>query len=273
MGFVIAVLAAVYRWRPSPARFALWLVAVSLPLFFVATAFGLARQSSTAGRQDVFLQALGRVEIENPRSMLVQNYGPRVVSLYAYHYYGTEYSALSGFVNHVQPNAPPLSMTVPIVYRRYQSLLGLKTQDEVRQDFHSQFAGTFGTFPRIWFTMYGNVFLEAGRAGIWGFAFLLALLGWLAARRHAAGTGLGHVTPLGVLFLVIIVGVQFLATYEVTFIGLLVALSVIGLSTARSGARGHGAAGLADRHHARTMSSGRLEPVTARLSTSDADRL
>lgn len=185
--------------------------------------FGFARESATAGRQDAFLQAISGITIEDPASPFVSSYVVRSTALYVYFYFGTEYGVLSSYLQIVEPDAPPLSMTAPVFYRRYSDLAGLPSQDDVRAGIHAALQADLALFPRVWSTMYANVFSEAGILGVIALPICLALLHRrlvldVSKRSDAA------LRRLTTFYVGVAAGLMFIPTYEVPFMGLLMVL-------------------------------------------------
>lgn len=193
---------------------------VALPLAgALFLALGFARSSDTVGRQDEFLQAISGITIKDPTSPFVSSYVVRSAALDVYFYFGTEYATLSSHLQIVEPDAPPLSMTVPILYRRYSPMVGLPSQEEVRAGIHAALQANLGVFPRTWATMYSNVFSEAGVLGLLALPVGLALV----HVRLVRGAGILREAPrtkLVTFYVGVAAGIMFLPTYEVAFMGL-----------------------------------------------------
>lgn len=187
--------------------------------------FGILRQSTTEGRQDLFLQSLLATEITDHNSFLVQNYTTRSVSLYLYTYYSPQYTLAAAIMDRMEPGDVPLtSMTAPIVYRRFEDLPGLLTQVEERNTIDLRLEGAFGIFPKVWSTMYTQVYYEMGISGIVGFVVALTVVHFALAASYLRKGEQRPLRNLLVFYCFMIFGIQYIATVEPFFVGLLAAV-------------------------------------------------
>ena len=223
IGLLLMVLVLATVYRSGLSKMMLAILVIGVPLSAGLILFAMARQSSTKGRQDAFLLAISGIKIADQGNWFSSNYARRTSSLYVYYYYGTEPMVLSSAWNNDQSSAPPFSLTVPVLYRRFNGFLGLPTQDEVRAKELERLDSVYGIFPRIWATMYANVFYEWGRLGVFVFVLLLSLMHALLVRSFVLYRSAASSRRLCIFYAGIIFGIMFIPTYEVSFVGLLIA--------------------------------------------------
>lgn len=132
-------------------------------LAFAAAALSIQffRQLSKEGRQTEFLYTISGIEChgwfcENPLEPPL---------LYIYGYFGNIYSGLTIAVSDIA-NAPVFSLSIPVLYRRYSSLIDAPRQDFVTESIGNSIEGRHGIFPNFWATMHATAYYEGGLLGV-----------------------------------------------------------------------------------------------------------
>lgn len=187
----------------------------------LALAVQFLRQLTKEGRQTEFLYTISGIEChawfcENPLETPL---------LYIYGYFGNIYSGLTIAASDIA-NAPVFSLTLPVFYRRFSSLIDGPTQDSVMSSISDSIEGRHDIFPNFWATMHAATFYEAGVFGIVALMALVFLLltfafaGWIrygeTRFQSAACVGMAFLA-VGVMYFPLAEPVSF-----VLFVGMLV---------------------------------------------------
>lgn len=221
MGIILLVLTFVASRRPPLVRTVAAGLFVALAFFVLMTAFGAARQSATKGVQDVALSSLMNFQITDYSHPLMTSYATRTAALYLYLYYGIEYEMAGSIMRNVDVEAPPLSLTVPIVYRRFSRFLGWPDQLSVMTATAQEVENTLGVYPNVWATMFTQVYYEAGPGGVGVFGAVLAIAHLLLVRSLVRGRRNGTLNILTIFYACIVFGIMFAPTREGSITSLL----------------------------------------------------
>lgn len=214
MGIILLTLTYVASRRPPLVKTMLRGALVAGIFFVLMTGFGAVRQSATKGVQDVALRSLMHIEIRDHQHPLMRDYSTRMASLYLYLYYGIEYEMAGSIMRNVDFRAPALSLTAPIIYRRYSGLLGLPGQAAMMKAAADNVEATLGVYPNVWATMFTQAYYEGGRAGVLLFGFALALANFAITRRVTRSRTNGAVNALTIFYACVIFGIMFAPTRE-----------------------------------------------------------
>jgi hypothetical protein len=152
IGIILLVLTYAASRRPPILKTVIAGSIIASLFFVLMVAFGSARQSATKGVQDMALASLMRVEVVDYNHPMARNYAIRTASLYLFIYYGIEYEMAGSIMRDVDFRAPFLSLTVPILYRRFSGPAGLLDQATVMRRAADHVESTLGVSPNVWAT-------------------------------------------------------------------------------------------------------------------------
>lgn len=178
----------------------------------VALAVQFARQSFAEGEQLEYLVAISKIECHGPICRT-----PAVIpAMYVYQYYGTVYIGASFYILQ-EISTPPLSTTLPILYRRVSGFFGLPSHQQAVSQALSKVESESGVFPNFWKTMYGHLYSDFGWIGIIAWVAIYRALITRTVRRFVRSPRIDRVAALSVILAFTIVGVMFTPTTEPIF--------------------------------------------------------
>jgi len=225
IGLILVVYAAILE-RPSieiDLKIVLW---SSLFLIVIGTLFLLmqfARQSFAAEDQLAFIVSISKLTCKGEICST-----PLAVPLgYLFQYFGNIYQGLNYFMQN-DISSPMFSSTVPIFYRRLESIFGLPNAlayfEEIGEALRYN-AG--GVFPNFWKSMYADIFLDFGYFGL-GVFFVAYFLGMTFIIKRVLSIDTEHTKSLFLLLCVYFsTGVMFIQTKETQNLFALIIASIL----------------------------------------------
>jgi hypothetical protein len=132
-------------------------IIIFVGLFFFVVQ--MLRQQNTSGDQLNFILTISGIEcvVED----ICDNQFIILPLAYIFAYFGNIYHGLSLFFEQ-NFDAPFGSLSVPLLYRRFSSIFGLKSQDQVIFRLNNQVESITGNFPAFWKTMFASFLAEGG---------------------------------------------------------------------------------------------------------------
>lgn len=150
---------------------------------------------------------------------------------YLYLYFGVQYQGLTAVVDlsadYSEYRAPLFSQTVPVVYRRLESIFALKPQMEVHMDMYEIFEREYNVFPRFWRTMFSDFISEYGILGIGLLLLLLFMFGLYYLVVFVSSLSTLSFFTLATFYSSVIFGVMFFPLFEPVIFFLFIYLFVI----------------------------------------------
>jgi hypothetical protein len=229
VGLMLVALNALADRRPPFLKTIVWGSIAAVAFFTLMTVFGSLRQSQTKGVQDQALQSLMNTQILDYRTPFTRTYSLRTASLYLFMYYGIEYEMAGSIMRTVDYRAPFLSLTVPIVYRRFSSQLGLPDQGRVMTRVADEVEAKLGVYPNVWATMFIQAFYEGGWPYILGLTTLLSVINLYLTRAVTLRRTNLAVLSLTVFYACLIFGIMFAPTREGSIASMLLILCGLAL--------------------------------------------
>lgn len=232
-GLVIVTINVLADRRPTFLRVVVTGGVLAMVFAILMIQFGMHRQWQTEGVQDDALRGMLAIEVDDYDHPLARNYALRSGALYLYVYYGIELELAGVLMRTFPPSAPLTSLTVPIVYRRVSGRLGLPEQTAVTKDIADTIGTTLGVYPNVWRTMFSQVYMERGFAGVVVLTLILASAHFVLARRFVRRRRNGTLNGLIILYMFVVFGLMYIPTREASTLGLIsFAVAVALLSSA-----------------------------------------
>lgn len=176
--------------------------------------FQFQRQPYAEGNQAQFIYNIANIECKG----LLCNTQVETPLAYLYLYFGIQYSGLSSLqdlsLNHDYVKAPLLSETMPVIYRRLESVFDLPEQAVIDKGVHDSFKANYHIFPNFWKTMFGNFVLEYGFYGIFLLVFLILFFGFFHILTFLKIKSRFSFFVLSVFYSSMIFGIMFFPLFE-----------------------------------------------------------
>lgn len=162
-GLIIILIKLVIILKPKILSINLALLCSLLMVVFLATLYQASRAATDTLSFQSSLSISGVVIDENKLLTPIFKQLTWVMpSLYVlYLYLGVIFDAFYAAISSIPNSIAPLgSLTLPVIYRRFQGILDLPSWENVRLSYHSAIEDKFHVFPRVWSTMFSSPYLE-----------------------------------------------------------------------------------------------------------------
>jgi hypothetical protein len=148
-----------------------------------------------------------------------------------YLYYGVQYDML--YVNITsfdEPIIPLGAWTVPLLYRRYQSIFdlpNLKGIEDLRETVHGNIQKSYNVFPRVWGTMFLPLYLEGGFLLIFVFIIITIYLNFYLVIKYILNFSKNSVINLIIFNVILIYGVMISPFSSTSLLTLVIAAGML----------------------------------------------
>lgn len=171
-GLFVSVLTYAYYNKGKLVVFLWKLMLFSFLFCSVMLIYQFARQQSTSDNQYELVQHILQLDVT------AGDYTDSELTLYAYvyAYFGVEFQSVSYFINDIRNvfEAPFMSLTFPILYRRISDYFGAPSLDDVFDLYKNEVYTATGMNPIFWISAISQLYLEGGL--LWLFVYFAALI-------------------------------------------------------------------------------------------------
>lgn len=170
-GIVIIFIKYTYEKKITLKKTIIYFLIISFITMSIAVSQQLLRDKKSydvISPQEQFSRMGLKINYDHPLAQLIDNSPNNVYLSLAmlYIYYGVEYDMLYvSITSFDEPIIPLGAWTVPLLYRRYQSIFDLpdlKGIEDLRKTVHGNIQKSYNVFPRVWGTMFLPLYLEGG---------------------------------------------------------------------------------------------------------------
>jgi len=216
-GLIIILIQYVYEKKITFKKTIIYLLIISFLTMSIAVSQQLLRDKKSydvISPQEQFSRIGLKINYDHPLAQLIDNSPNNVYLSLAmlYLYYGVQYDML--YVNITsfdEPIIPLGAWTVPLLYRRYQSIFdlpNLKGIEDLRETVHGNIQKSYNVFPRVWGTMFLPLYLEGGFLLIFVVIIITIYLSFYLVIKYILNFSKNSVINLVIFNIILIYGVM-----------------------------------------------------------------
>ncbi|MBC1193977.1 oligosaccharide repeat unit polymerase [Microcystis aeruginosa BLCCF158] len=235
-GLIIIFIKYIYENKITFKKTIIYFLIISFITISIAVSQELLRVKSydVISPQKLFSENIGlEINYNHPLAELIDN-SPTIVYLplaMLYLYYGVEYDML--YVNITsfdEPIIPLGAWTVPLLYRRYQSIFDLpdlKGIEDLRETIHGNIHKSYNVFPRVWGTMFLPLYLEGGFLLILIVVIITIYLNFYLVKKYVLNFPKNSVINLIIFNVILIYGVMVFPFSSTSLLTLVIAAGML----------------------------------------------
>jgi hypothetical protein len=216
-GLIIILIQYVYEKKITFKKTIIYLLIISFLTMSIAVSQQLLRDTKSydvISPQEQFSRMGLKINYDHPLAQLIDNSPNNVYLSLAmlYLYYGVEYDMLYvSITSFDEPIIPLGAWTVPLLYRRYQSIFylpNLKGIEDLRETVHGNIQKSYNVFPRVWGTMFLPLYLEGGFLLIFVVIIITIYLSFYLVIKYILNFSKNSVINLVIFNIILIYGVM-----------------------------------------------------------------
>jgi hypothetical protein len=216
-GLIIILIQYVYEKKITFKKTIIYLLIISFLTMSIAVSQQLLRGKKSydvISPQEQFSRMGLKINYDHPLAQLIDNSPNNVYLSLAmlYLYYGVEYDMLYvSITSFDEPIIPLGAWTVPLLYRRYQSIFdlpNLKGIEDLRETVHGNIQKSYNVFPRVWGTMFLPLYLEGGFLLIFVVIIITIYLSFYLVIKYILNFSKNSVINLVIFNIILIYGVM-----------------------------------------------------------------
>ncbi|MCZ8058054.1 MAG: hypothetical protein O9329_25655 [Microcystis sp. LE19-12.2C] len=235
-GLIIIFIKYIYEKKITFKKTIIYFLIISFITISIAVSQQLLRDKKSydvISPQEQFSRIGLKINYDHPLAQLIDNSPNNVYLSLAmlYLYYGVQYDML--YVNITsfdEPIIPLGAWTVPLLYRRYQSIFdlpNLKGIEDLRETVHGNIQKSYNVFPRVWGTMFLPLYLEGGFLLIFVFIIITIYLNFYLVIKYILNFSKNSVINLIIFNVILIYGVMISPFSSTSLLTLVIAAGML----------------------------------------------
>ncbi len=235
-GLIIIFIKYIYEKKITFKKTIIYFLIISFITMSIAVSQQLLRNEKVydvMSPQELSSQMGLKINYDHPLAQLIDNSPNNVYLSLAmlYIYYGVEYDMLYvSITSFDEPIIPLGAWTVPLLYRRYQSIFDLpdlKGIEDLRKTVHGNIQKSYNVFPRVWGTMFLPLYMEGGFLLILIVVIITIYLNFYLVIKYILNFSKNSVINLIIFNVILIYGVMISPFSSTSLLTLVIAAGIL----------------------------------------------